>query len=91
MDEIPLEKIIRSRRSTIALEITSGATLVVRAPLRASSSDIREIIRQKRSWIQRKMNEIKRRPLTPIHEYADGSCSFFSGVHTRCTLWKTGV
>jgi len=40
MDEIPLEKIIRSRRRTIALEITSGATLVVRAPLRASSSDI---------------------------------------------------
>jgi predicted metal-dependent hydrolase len=79
MDEIPLEKIIRSRRRTIALEITSGATLVVRAPLRASSSDIGEIIRQKRSWILRKMNEIKRRPLTPIHEYAEGELFLFLG------------
>jgi hypothetical protein len=79
MDEIPLEKIIRSRRRTIALEITSGATLVVRAPLRASSSDIGEIIRQKRSWILRKMNEIKRRPPIPIHEYAEGELFLFLG------------
>ena len=63
MEEIPVEKIIRSRRRTIALEITSGATLVVRAPFRASSADIEEIIQQKRSWILRKMDEVKRRPL----------------------------
>jgi predicted metal-dependent hydrolase len=79
MDEIPLEKIIRSRRRTIALEITSGATLVVRAPLRASSSDIGEIIRQKRSWILRKMDEVKRRPLSPGHEYAEGEMFLFLG------------
>ncbi len=48
MEEIPVEKIVRSRRRTIALEITSGATLVVRAPLRASVADIEEIIRLKR-------------------------------------------
>jgi predicted metal-dependent hydrolase len=79
MEEIPVEKIIRSRRRTIALEITSGATLVVRAPFRASSSDIREIIRQKRSWILRKMDEVKRRPLSPGHEYAEGEMFLFLG------------
>ncbi len=46
MEEIPVEKIIRSRRRTIALEITSGATLIVRAPLRASAAYIEEIIQE---------------------------------------------
>jgi predicted metal-dependent hydrolase len=55
MEEIPVEKIIRSRRRTIGLEITSGATLVVRAPMRASAGDIEEIIRLKSSWILRKL------------------------------------
>ena len=79
MEEIPVEKIIRSRRRTIALEITSGATLVVRAPLRASAADIEEIIRQKSSWILRKIGEIKRRPCSPCHEYAEGEMFLYLG------------
>jgi hypothetical protein len=79
MEEIPVEKIIRSYRRTIALEITSGATLVVRAPRRASAADIEEIIRQKSSWILRKIGEIKRRPYLPCHEYADGEMFLYLG------------
>ena len=79
MEEIPVEKIVRSRRRTIALEITSGATLVVRAPLRASVADIEEIIRLKSSWIRRKIGEIKRRPCAPCHEYVEGELFFYLG------------
>jgi hypothetical protein len=79
MEEIPVEKIIRSRRRTIALEITSRATLVVRAPLRASAADIEEIILQKSSWILRKIGEIKRRPFSPRHEYAEGELFLYLG------------
>ena len=79
MEEIPVEKTIRSRRRTIALEITSGATLVVRAPLRASAGDIEEIIRQKSSWILRKIGEIKQRPFSPGHEYAVGELFLYLG------------
>jgi hypothetical protein len=79
MEEIPVEKIIRSSRRTIALEITSGATLVVRAPRRASAADIEEIIRQKSSWILRKIGEIKQRPCLPCHEYADGEMFLYLG------------
>ena len=79
MDEIRIEKIIRSRRRTIALEVTPAATLVVRAPLRAPAAYIEEMIRQKRSWILRKLDEVKRRPLSPCHEYAEGELFFFLG------------
>lgn len=79
MEEIPVEKIIRTLRRTIALEITSGATLVVRAPLRASAADIEEIIQQKSSWILRKIGEIKRRPCSPCHEYTEGEMFLYLG------------
>jgi predicted metal-dependent hydrolase len=79
MHEIPVEKIIRSRRRTISLEVTPAATLIVRAPQRASSAYIQEMIRQKGSWIQRKQEEMKRRPLQPCHEYAEGEFFLFLG------------
>jgi predicted metal-dependent hydrolase len=79
MEEIPVEKIIRSRRRTLGLEVTPAATLIVRAPLRAPAAYIEEIIRQKRSWIVRKIDEMKQHPLSSCHEYTDGELFFFLG------------
>lgn len=79
MEEIHVEKIIRSRRRTIALEVTPAATVIVRAPLRAPAEYIEEMIRLKSSWIRRKFDEMKRRPLLPFHEYAEGELFFYLG------------
>lgn len=79
MEEIPVEKIIRSRRRTIGLEVTPAATLIVRAPLRAPAAYIEELIRQKSSWILKKLDEMKQRPLSPCHEYTEGEMFFFLG------------
>jgi predicted metal-dependent hydrolase len=79
MEEIPVEKIIRSRRRTIALEVTPTATVIVRAPIRTSTEYIEEVIQKKSSWILRKMDEVKRRPLSPHHEYAEGELFLFLG------------
>ncbi len=62
MADIPVDKIIRSRRRTLSLEVTPDATLIVRAPLKASSAYIEEMIRQKSSWILRKQDEMRRAP-----------------------------
>ena len=90
MEEIPVEKIIRSRRRTIGLEITSGATLVVRAPIRASAGDIEEIIRLRSSWILRKIDEIKRRPRLACHEYAEGEMFFYLGRSYPLQIVESG-
>jgi predicted metal-dependent hydrolase len=90
MEEIPVEKIIRSRRRTIGLEITSGATLVVRAPMRASAGDIEEIIRLKSSWILRKIDEIKRRPCLVCHEYAEGEMFLYLGRSYPLQIVESG-
>jgi hypothetical protein len=79
MAEIPIGKIIRSRRRTIALEVTPDATLIVRAPHRVSHAYIEEMIQQKSTWILRKLDEMKQRPASPSHEYAEGEMFLFLG------------
>jgi len=79
MDDIPVEKIIRSRRRTIALVITPDGHLIVRAPLKAPAAMIDEFIREKRNWIKKKIGEIKQRPAATVHTYEDGEIFFFLG------------
>jgi len=79
MDEIPVEKIVRSRRRTIALVITPDARLIVRAPLRVPAAMIDEMIREKSGWIRKKMAEIQQRPPAVVHRYEEGEIFFFLG------------
>jgi predicted metal-dependent hydrolase len=79
MAEIPPGKIIRSRRRTIALEVTPDATLIIRAPYHLSHASIEEMIQQKSTWILRKLDEMKKRPASPCHQYAEGEMFLFLG------------
>lgn len=79
MDDIPVEKIVRSQRRTISIEVTPRATLIVRAPTRVAARHIEELICEKRTWILRKMDEMRRRPAITHHEYAEGETFLFLG------------
>ena len=79
MDEIRIEKIVRSRRRTIALIITPDARLIVRAPLRAPDAMIDEAIREKSGWILKKIGEMKERPQAVAHTYEEGEIFWFLG------------
>jgi predicted metal-dependent hydrolase len=79
MPEISVEKIIRSRRKTIALEVTPQATLVVRAPHRVPQAYIDAMIREKSGWIKKKMAEMQARPQAPFRRYEEGEVYWFLG------------
>jgi predicted metal-dependent hydrolase len=79
MSEIPIEKTIRSRRRTVALEVTPHATLIVRAPHRVPDGFIEEMIRKKRAWILRKFAEMRARPQAVAHQYEEGEIFWFLG------------
>ncbi|MFA4877582.1 MAG: SprT family zinc-dependent metalloprotease [Methanoregula sp.] len=79
MDEIPIEKIVRSRRRTIALIIDSEARLIVRAPMRAPLEVIDSVIREKEGWIRKKVAEMKQRPPAAVHRYEEGEIFYFLG------------
>ncbi|MDI6744249.1 MAG: SprT family zinc-dependent metalloprotease [Thermodesulfovibrionales bacterium] len=61
MTEIKIDKIIRSKRRTIALEVARDASLVVRAPYRTPLYFIEKVVFKKRFWIKEKQEFVRNR------------------------------
>ncbi|MFC1512175.1 M48 family metallopeptidase [Candidatus Latescibacterota bacterium] len=78
-ENIPIARIIRSRRRTIALVVTPDATLIVRAPLRTPVFRLEQLIVEKRDWIRRKLNEVRRKPPLMPREYVEGEEFWYLG------------
>lgn len=51
MEDTKIDELIRSHRRSISLIINSSGKLIVRAPMKASMSDIDRFINKKRQWI----------------------------------------
>jgi len=79
MDDFPIDRIVRSRRRTIALVITPDARLIVRAPHRVPAAMIDEMIREKSGWIRKKLAEMRERPQVTVHHYEEGEIFLFLG------------
>jgi predicted metal-dependent hydrolase len=69
---LEINKIIRSRRKTIALIIQRDGALIIRAPLRTPEKTIRELVEQKTGWITKKQAEMAQNQRTPARQFADG-------------------
>jgi predicted metal-dependent hydrolase len=54
-----IHEIVRSKRRSLSLEITSEARLIIRAPNRMHMEKIFEIVREKRNWIWKKQQEMR--------------------------------
>lgn len=54
---IKIDKLIRSKRRSISLEITRDARLIVRIPKYADLEDVKQFILEKEDWIQKKIAE----------------------------------
>jgi len=54
MSDIKIDKIIRSKRRTIALEVAQDASLIIRAPEMTKLEIIQKLITKKADWIRRK-------------------------------------
>ena len=84
--DIRIERIIRTKRRTVALQMTDSATLVVRAPFYLKDEKIREIIVKHRKWIEKKKEEIEKRdPKYSPKEFVNGEGFLYLG---RCYKLK---
>ncbi len=80
MSKIPPHKIIRSRRRSIGLQITSDASLIVRAPMKVSQSYIDKVINEKKDWINKQQSEMLRKSNEIIaKQYIDGEDFLYLG------------
>ena len=59
--DIPMPKLIRSKRRSIALEIGPDGTFIVRAPHFVAEHAIQEFISRKRTWIDKVYNRTRQR------------------------------
>ncbi len=80
MTEIKIDKLIRSRRRTIALEIARDASLIVRAPFRAPLDFIEKVVFKKRFWIKEKQEFVRERcKKTAPKEFVNGEGFLYLG------------
>lgn len=56
-------KLLRSARKTMSIEVTSGGSVIVRAPLRLSIDKIEGFISKKREWIIRHVEKAKQKAI----------------------------
>lgn len=75
---ININKLVRSKRKTLALIVEADGTLTVRAPMQMKGADIRNFIEAKQDWIKRKRAKA-REVAPPPHQYVDGETFWYLG------------
>jgi hypothetical protein len=86
---IKIDKIIRTRRKTIALQITDDATLIVRAPFFVDDKTIERVVESRKEWIERKRKEIlSRDPKFLPKEFVNGEGFLYLGKYYRLKIVK---
>lgn len=58
MKNIKIDKIVRSKRKTVSIQIKNDGTLIVRAPLTLSKKEINDIVLKHQHWLETKQSEI---------------------------------
>ena len=80
-DTIKINKVIRTRRKTISLEINPNGYLIVRAPLLATHGQIDKLVKQKEDWILEKLALVHQRSLdNPARKFAAGEEFPYLGI-----------
>lgn len=86
--QIEINKLIRSKRRTIALIVEKDGSLTVRAPKRAAVVDIHTFILEKQEWLVRTQERMKSAVAAPKKEYKSGETFLFLGKTYELALVK---
>jgi predicted metal-dependent hydrolase len=74
------EKVIRSKRKTLSLQINENGELIVRVPKFVSDSAIQQFIEKHRNWIEKKVREINlKKSRLRKHSFVEGEEYLFIG------------
>lgn len=81
------KKIIRTKRSTIALIVDTNGELIVRAPYYASDDEIESLVAQEQVWIEQKTVERrKQKEERPALQVKEGE--FISYLGKECPIYQ---
>lgn len=89
MDEIIIDKIVRSKKRSIALTISADASLIVRAPMAVSIGYIKGLVFEKRAWIiAKKKQALARGALIPKKGFVNGEEFLYMGERHALKIEK---
>jgi predicted metal-dependent hydrolase len=78
--QVKIDKLIRSKRKTVALVVGEDGKLTVRAPLRLSKKAIDEFVQSKADWVRRNQEKAHRlRSERGVKRFAAGESYWFLG------------
>jgi predicted metal-dependent hydrolase len=86
---IEIHQIVHSKRKTLALIVRNDGSLVVRAPLRASNSTIREFVERHASWIKKKQADALAVVPPMPRQYVAGELFPYLGNHYPLEILKS--
>lgn len=87
--QVEIDKIIRTKRKTIALQITDDATLIVRAPFEVSEQTIKNVVIKHKDWIEKKKEDILARdPKYVKKEFVNGEGFLYLGKYYKLSIVK---
>lgn len=78
-DAIRIDRLIRSKRRTLALQIGADGRLTVRAPLRLPLCEIEHFLQARADWIRKHQERFRTRP-APEHHYHPGERFLYLGA-----------
>lgn len=77
--QIEVNQLVRSKRRTIALIVKPDGSVIVRAPLRAPMTSIREFVEKNVKWIEKKRAEAQAAKRPEPKRYVNGEQFLFLG------------
>jgi len=85
--EIEISKIIKTKRKTIALQITEDGKLIVKAPFGVSKETIQKVVTKHKDWIEKKKKEIlSRAPKFVKKEFVNGEGFLYLGKYYKLRI-----
>ena len=76
---IPIDRLVRSRRKTVAIVIERDGRVTVRAQLRLSELRIQAFVEAHAGWITKTLARLQAAPSATIHRYVDGESFLYLG------------
>jgi len=87
MADIPITRLVRTRRRTLSIEVTAEGDVVIRAPLRTPLNFIQHFIKEKEDWILKTVDKTRQKKSEiPPRLYSPGEHFLFLG-HTYPLLF----
>jgi len=85
------DRVLRSRRKTIAIEIRPDGQVWVRSPMRTPKAFLDQVLREKDDWIQSRLTQIRRAAANrPLYQYTEGELHPFLGQQRPLCFTASG-